>query len=100
MPAPGLVDFHVVTRHAKLEELLIFTHELQMNDLSADSLRDQVRPGIPDGRAALCRAIVSPLRPRSPEQLGWTCCGTAALAPRRSLEPWPSYCRPSKILGT
>src|SRR5207244_3992285 len=50
MPARGLVDFHVVTRHPKFEELLVLTHELEVNELASCSLADQIGPGIPDRR--------------------------------------------------
>ena len=50
MLAAGLVDFHVITRHPKLHELLVYAHELQMDDISADGFTDQVGPGIPDRR--------------------------------------------------
>ena len=74
MPAPGLVDFHVVTRHPKLEQILVPAHELQMNELSADSLRDQVRPGIPDGR----QLFVEPSFHRSARDLPNSLAGLAA----------------------
>src|SRR5690348_17268759 len=50
MPAASLVDFHVITRHPKLEELPVLAHELQMNDIAADGFTDQVGPGIADRR--------------------------------------------------